>query len=99
VSAPYRRGADFERRVEKYLAEKGYFVLRSAGSKSPVDLYASRGDAHFYVQCKGGQRSMPRKDRVELVELAADHRAVPVLVERGMRFFVGSEEVLGRRAA
>jgi Holliday junction resolvase len=95
----YARGASQERRVRKHYEERGFYVVRAAGSKGLVDLVAiGDGELHL-VQCKSGQRSMPRKERVELVELAADHKAVPVLVERGMRFFVGSEEVLGRRAA
>jgi len=36
----YISGYHFELRVKKYLEEKGYYVIRSAGSKSKVDLLA-----------------------------------------------------------
>lgn len=36
----YRKGASFERRIKKILEAKGMFVVRSAGSKGPVDLVA-----------------------------------------------------------
>lgn len=55
----YRRGADFERQLKRYLEGLGYFVIRSAGSKGPVDLVAfdtlypaERGDKPFFIQCK-----------------------------------------------
>ena len=48
----YRRGRDFENRVKKVLEAKGYFVLRSAGSKSPVDLAAMKDGKAVFVQCK-----------------------------------------------
>ena len=36
----YQSGRNFEYRVKKYLEEKGYYVMRSAGSKTPFDLIA-----------------------------------------------------------
>ena len=36
----YSRGAAFERKVKKVYEEKGYTVVRAAGSKGPIDLVA-----------------------------------------------------------
>ena len=36
----YRKGADFERKIANKLRAKGYLVIRSAGTKSLVDLVA-----------------------------------------------------------
>ena len=49
----YRRGADFERKVRSMLESKGYLVIRSAGSKTPVDLVAlKKGETPVLIQCK-----------------------------------------------
>jgi Holliday junction resolvase len=97
----YRRGADFERRAMKRLEEMGaVFVTRSAGSHTPVDIIAFgvRGDDFipraarayppWFIQAKSGRTKISRKDRMELVDLAHDCGAVPVLVTRGMKFEV-----------
>lgn len=48
----YQRGAIFERRVKARLEACGYFVLRSAGSHSPVDLCAFKPEGWpLFVQC------------------------------------------------
>jgi len=36
----YQKGADFERRVVKYLEEIGYYAMRSAGSHGMFDVIA-----------------------------------------------------------
>lgn len=48
----YRRGADFERAVRTDLQGHGYVVIRSAGSKSPVDLIAFKQGELLLIQCK-----------------------------------------------
>jgi hypothetical protein len=40
AQTPYRRGWRFEAKVRRKLRECGYFVIRSAGSKTPFDLVA-----------------------------------------------------------
>jgi len=42
MSKAYKRGRDFEYRVKRRLEGCGFFVIRSAGSHSPVDLVAVR---------------------------------------------------------
>lgn len=53
----YRRGATFERKIKKQWEDDGYLVIRSAGSKGPVDLVAIKSTAVYEVhvvliQCK-----------------------------------------------
>ena len=36
----YSNGANFERKIKKQYEDDGWFVVRSAGSKGPVDLVA-----------------------------------------------------------
>lgn len=53
----YNSGRRFEYRVKKYLENKGYYVMRSAGSKSPFDLIAIpkyNGSIILLIQCKHG---------------------------------------------
>jgi Holliday junction resolvase len=77
MASQYRRGADFERKLKLYLEGLGYFVIRSAGSKGPVDLVAFGEDIYF-IQCKlTGNISQAKLD--ELTELAEIHGARPAL--------------------
>lgn len=66
----YRAGADFEREVRTALIQDGYEVIRSAGSKTKVDLLAwkSLGPV-LLVQCKRDGRISPA-ERAEVWRLA-----------------------------
>ena len=46
----YRKGANFERKVKKLFEEKGFTVVRSAGSHSKADLLIK--ELSLSVQCK-----------------------------------------------
>lgn len=49
----YNKGVNFERRVRKDLENKGYYVVRSAGSKGVFDLIALKQHRRpLGVQCK-----------------------------------------------
>ncbi|MEM7821456.1 MAG: restriction endonuclease [Candidatus Aenigmatarchaeota archaeon] len=48
----YVNGVNFERRIKKDFENKGYFVIRSAGSKSPIDLVAIKEGIPVLIQCK-----------------------------------------------
>ena len=74
----YARGRAFEYRVKKFYESKGFFVVRSAGSHSPVDLIAFHYAGVWFIQCKlTGKFS--RKDSEELCSLARKYHAIPVL--------------------
>lgn len=57
----YARGADFERTVKKDLEGRGFFVIRSAGSKSPVDLIAIRAGQFYLIQCASRRKDILAK--------------------------------------
>jgi Holliday junction resolvase len=49
----YNVGANFERRVKKQLEGKGYYVVRSAGSRGNFDLLAFKAHRRTIgIQCK-----------------------------------------------
>ena len=78
----YKRGADFERRAQKFLERIGYAVVRSAGSHSPADLVAMRHGEMVCVQCKRDGKLPPKEwnDFWEFCELAG---ALPVMAKVG----------------
>lgn len=80
ISTKYRLG----RRVEYWFRDKlkadGYFVMRSPGSKSPVDLVAIKPGQVLFVQCKRGG-SLPPKEWNAVYDLAVSSGAVPVMAE------------------
>ncbi len=75
----YTRGRRLEYDAKRYFEERGYLVVRSAGSKSPVDLVCLRaGEPTLLVQCKYGQCRMSRAERNDLIALARRCRCVAV---------------------
>ena len=89
--AQYRRGTALERRVRDELISAGYFVIRSAGSKSSVDLAAIKKGQVLFVQCKRSG-SLPSREWNDLYGAAVVSGALPVLAEqlipRGRRYWV-----------
>lgn len=77
----YRAGADFEREVRAHLVSNGYDVLRSAGSKTKVDLLAFKPGQVLVIQCKRNG-TLPPAERVEVRRIAAILGAVPLLASR-----------------
>lgn len=78
MGSQYRRGADFERALKKYLESKGMFVVRSAGSKGPVDLVAFDGHDRYFIQCKLSGKIGAAAIKA-LSQLAWDNDAEPVI--------------------
>lgn len=74
----YRAGRDFEHAVRTELISDGYDVLRSAGSKTKIDLAAFKPGQAVFVQCKRDGRIGPA-ERTELLRVAAHIAAVPVV--------------------
>lgn len=52
MTTPYRRGYAFENRGVKFFRDLGFFVIRSAGSKGPVDIIAWNAKEMYLVQMK-----------------------------------------------
>jgi Holliday junction resolvase len=80
----YEQGRRFEYRVKNYLIKKGYFVVRSAGSKGAADLIAilpyCNHSKVFLIQCKYGKGQIDRQEIINLTRLADKYNAIPVLV-------------------
>lgn len=74
----YRKGVKFEREVRSLLENHGYFVIRSAGSKGPVDLAALKGAIVFLIQCKAGCHIDGHTTK-KLLELAEDSQICNVI--------------------
>lgn len=64
----YVSGRNFEYKVKKHLESRGYFVIRSAGSHSPVDLLAVNPTYYhiLVIQCKHGKSRMNKKSLSDL---------------------------------
>lgn len=56
MTTNYTRGRAFEYRVREDLHGRGYLVIRSAGSHSPIDLLAGRLGHGIGVQVKRDHR-------------------------------------------
>ena len=80
MATQYARGRAFEYRVKSLLEKHGYFVMRSAGSRSPVDLVAFRETQTIFIQCKR-HGAIDRNDVNILYDLSMKHGAMPVLSE------------------
>jgi hypothetical protein len=76
----YAAGRRLEWKTRKALKNRGYLVIRSAGSKGPADLVAFK-DNHFpvFVQCKRGK--MSRKEWMEFVDISWGLQVIPVCAD------------------
>ena len=48
----YESGARLERAVRDIYSTRGYYCMRSAGSKGPADLHCANEYLSVYIQCK-----------------------------------------------
>lgn len=74
----YNDGRRFEYRVRDALREDGYEVLRSAGSKTKIDLVAIKRGQQIFIQCKLNGLCAPA-ERSRLRDLAGMVGALPVV--------------------
>jgi holliday junction resolvase Hjr len=93
MSTPYEQGRRFAYRVSQALAADGYSIIRSAGSKTKVDIvafkYAWTDDYYvpglarlghmLFIQAKRSTGTIPKEERVELLRLADIARALPIV--------------------
>lgn len=61
----YASGRNAEYTIKNLLISKGYYVLRSAGSHSPIDLLAADGKKKLAIQVK--RRKYISKDEKKLL--------------------------------
>lgn len=84
--AQYHRGRTFEHAVRAALVADGYDVLRSAGSKTKIDLVAFKAQQVLLLQCKIDGRISPA-ERNALLRVAGliPNYAIPVLAYKQPR--------------
>lgn len=88
-----KKGSDFERLIKKKLQQKGYFVIRSPGSKGPFDLIAITPKNHLNdlrlfpgphilaIQCKiKGKISETEKQKI--LEISQKYGFIPMLARK-----------------
>jgi len=90
----YRRGASAERELAKLLEERGFAVLRSAGSHR-VDLVAGDGKEYLCIEVKSTRSDrvyLPQDDVEKLVSFAERFGGRAVLaikfISVGWRFYL-----------
>lgn len=66
----YNRGRAREYRVMELLRSEGWVVGRSAGSHSPVDIFAAKEGKVLLVQVKSNSARVAREELMELVKWA-----------------------------
>lgn len=78
--AQYHRGRAFEHAVRKALVGDGYDVIRSAGSKTKIDLVAFKTGQVLFVQCKLDGHCSPA-ERFDLLRVSAllPNYAIPLI--------------------
>ncbi|GIV51988.1 MAG: hypothetical protein KatS3mg038_2509 [Candidatus Kapaibacterium sp.] len=83
----YTRGRRLEYDAQRLFEQRGYMVIRSAGSKSPVDLVCLHPSLpHLIVQCKyGANPRLSKREREHLLALAREHRVCACIVTRKPR--------------
>jgi Holliday junction resolvase len=75
VNKQYNRGRATEYRVMELLRVEGWVVGRSAGSHSPVDIFAAKEGRVLLVQVKRGTARVKKDELTELVKWAEAFRA------------------------
>lgn len=76
-ASAFHRGRKFEWIVRKHFQCLGFFVLRSAASRTPVDLIAVKLGMLLFIQCKLKQE-LSKEQRVELGALAEHCGAIAI---------------------
>jgi hypothetical protein len=85
TSNNYRRGYYAERRAVEELKKEGYFVVRAAGSRGPVDLVALGKDVRL-IQVKRGKGAMS-EGKKEIARVPCPGGIKEVWVYEGRRGF------------
>lgn len=70
VNRAYNRGRAKEYKVMEMLRVEGWIVGRSAGSHSPVDVFAAKEGNVLLVQIKSGKARVKSDELMELVKWA-----------------------------
>ena len=82
--SPYKRGARYEYYVKQLLEEKGYLVVRTAGSHGPFDLIAIDKEKREILLVQVTRRKYLSAELKEsLASLAGTYAVKPVVYQLG----------------
>lgn len=65
----YKKGRYYEVKTRRILEEKGYYVVRSGGSKGLIDLVAVGENDTVIIQVKAGKSPFSPKERNAFIEI------------------------------
>ncbi len=74
----YAKGAKLENQVREILEEDGWVAVRSAGSHGVIDVLGVKQNEKWFIQCRVNG-NLSQDERVELINLAVEHSAIPIL--------------------
>jgi len=79
-----RMGTRFEYRVQSYLEKLGWFVIRSSGSHTSVDIVAFKvSQKPLLVQCKTTQKpTLSISEKLELAKYKINFKAKVLVISR-----------------
>ena len=90
----YRKGYRAERKVVKYLKDKGFYVIRSAGSKGLFDVIAVKKGLILGIQVKKNYKLVYRdiaykQMHHKLEEAYEEYGIIPLYAttEKGIKFY------------
>jgi Archaeal holliday junction resolvase (hjc) len=80
----YQKGVRFERRAKLILEEKGYYVMRAAGSHSAFDLIAINHERILLIQLKSFKIFAPERKRFSdsTNKFKGFRELIPVLIDQ-----------------
>jgi HJR/Mrr/RecB family endonuclease len=79
----YLNGRKFEYKIRDYFESKGYVVIRSAGSHTPIDLVAFDRFGVCFIQCKHKKIRLPEiQDFIKLSKKYVEYNFYVVTAEK-----------------
>ena len=80
----YEKGRRFEYRVRDLFKKHGFVVIRAAQSK-PIDLVCLKDGKSILVECKTNKKALNKNKKKELLTMAINSKAIPILAYREKR--------------
>jgi Holliday junction resolvase len=99
MATNYEKGRNFEYRVREHFRKLGFFVARSAGSKTPVDLLAvSSIGSPLFIQCKNSTK-ISKNERVKFKETCKSYNCLGVIVGKDVKGKMFTLDVIDEKSA
>lgn len=80
----YNKGRRLEYSVRNHIIKKGFFAIRSAGSKTPVDVIGFKENILLFIQCKNELDWHEVKAWNIFYNLAISVNAIPIVALKGL---------------